>query len=552
MKKKGKLYIILIFCSIIITLFIYIIYNFFETDRILMNLFLDYSKNVSKDTLMLLGRYFDSKNVFIRIAETPPFNIFDEFKKITNEIKDFKNLDITYIIDKFDTIKEVRILKEKELLFSKSYESSLYDESSSIEYEDKISMIVDYVIQNNKELFPARIHMKNPPDIFKKIPRYSIIFYKVNGYIVVITIEENDLVKIINRNYDLQGFNLSEAVEYILIEDLGEGKTYFSSKTEKKEKILNPDKILPVNDEDILNIRTSFVHISNKVYLEKQMYLPVPDEFVGTIRIGINTNSLTYLRKTNQINTIVSSVIFLTLLIGMFLFFTKQDRLLMQSLANKERYDSLVVMAKQIAHEIRNPLNSLTMIAKNIEYEKEEGNVTNESINLLYDRIYAIDKIIYDFNLVTDNITLNKENINIGELINKIIKNYEKEYPDITFLKNIPDTQAYIDPIRIEQAIRNIIINSIEAVNNNQKKFIEIQLSKIQNDGIEIIVKDNGNGIPESVMNNLFNPFNTTKINGSGLGLTIIKKIIDAHNGTISIKNDKDDGAIVRVIIPVK
>jgi signal transduction histidine kinase len=103
-----------------------------------------------------------------------------------------------------------------------------------------------------------------------------------------------------------------------------------------------------------------------------------------------------------------------------------------------------------------------------------------------------------------------------------------------------------VDPLLIGQAILNLTINAIEAI--GEDGIIEINWSPLEEPGkFRLSIKDTGPGIPANVLDKIFNPFFTTKESGTGLGLAIVHRIVEAHDGTITVTNAPHGGAIFEI-----
>ena len=105
-----------------------------------------------------------------------------------------------------------------------------------------------------------------------------------------------------------------------------------------------------------------------------------------------------------------------------------------------------------------------------------------------------------------------------------------------------------IDKDQITQAVLNILLNSIEAVDKNGEIMIDV---KRVNDGIQLSISDNGKGISKENVDKIFEPFFTTKKSGTGIGLALVKKIIDMHNGKIAIESKEGEGTRFIISLPV-
>ena len=96
----------------------------------------------------------------------------------------------------------------------------------------------------------------------------------------------------------------------------------------------------------------------------------------------------------------------------------------------------------------------------------------------------------------------------------------------------------------------NLIDNAKDAMNNIKDPLINLRMEEHKNE-LYLIVKDNGTGVSKDVISNIFEPYVTSKSHGTGLGLAIVLKIIDEHNGTISIKNNKGMGTTALIKLPL-
>ena len=110
------------------------------------------------------------------------------------------------------------------------------------------------------------------------------------------------------------------------------------------------------------------------------------------------------------------------------------------------------------------------------------------------------------------------------------------------------DEKIWCDKIQLQNVLINIISNSIQAIVKNQGKIIIDY--KIEEESNKITIKDNGTGIPENLLDTIFEPLYTTKQDGTGLGLVSCKNTVEAHNGKIYAQNTDEGGAIFTILLP--
>jgi len=240
------------------------------------------------------------------------------------------------------------------------------------------------------------------------------------------------------------------------------------------------------------------------------------------------------------------------------------DRLKMQQdkLLLSERYEAWENVARKLAHEIKNPLTPIQLTIDRLKSKyhnfgnNDEKNQFENHLKTIIKQIKQIENLVNEFSdfarmpkpifqknnliqILNNNITL------LQELDNNI---------KISFFKNEEIIELNCDGDQINRVFLNIIKNSIESIqekaikNNNFDKIINIVI-KTNSDYINVIINDNGTGFSDDTIKNIAKPYYTTKNKGSGLGLSIVSKIINDHNGSIYFKNQKN-GAIVQINLP--
>jgi nitrogen-specific signal transduction histidine kinase/DNA-binding response OmpR family regulator len=234
-----------------------------------------------------------------------------------------------------------------------------------------------------------------------------------------------------------------------------------------------------------------------------------------------------------------------------------------------DRLASLGVMASGIAHEIRNPLAGIKAIAQTLEEELEETDPKNEYVTRIIKQVNRLDELLKSLfsyarpmkpnrhywsilNILEDVITLIQPNLKVKKIqLFKIIQ------------PNLP--KIYADNAQIQQVLINLLLNSIEAILNkgeikiviyasqtNAGKFSRKPFHEFIRDKSFIIVEisDNGSGISQDHLKQIFNPFFTTKPFGTGLGLSIVYQIVKENNGIVFFESEKNKGTCCFLFLP--
>lgn len=238
-----------------------------------------------------------------------------------------------------------------------------------------------------------------------------------------------------------------------------------------------------------------------------------------------------------------------------------------RTIIKSEKLASIGRLAAGIAHEINNPL---TFVSSNLEIlhsiiKENPSYTSDDEVNEIFDdvsegikRITSIVKNVNSFSRTKDG---ERQEFNLNQAILSslhLIKNRVINKLTLTTdLQDIPNSYGNVNELK--QVILNILINAIDAL-NEKGAAIESALLKITThldnnfDHIVLIIEDNGSGIDESKLLNIFDPFYSTKDvgEGSGLGLYVCHEIILAHNGSIDVQSQRHEGTTFTIRLPVK
>jgi len=224
-------------------------------------------------------------------------------------------------------------------------------------------------------------------------------------------------------------------------------------------------------------------------------------------------------------------------------------------LARSERESAWREMAKQIAHEIKNPLTPMKL---NIQYlqrtkpqDEEYSKYLDRVTNTLIEQIDNLSNIATEFSNFAKIPTASNQVLKVAEQLQRIIDLYmASEKAEIVFNPNdCSDVEINADKEQLSRAIINLVKNAIQSVPDSRKAEIEIDLSR-RNRIVVIAISDNGSGIPVELRHKLFTPSFTTKTSGMGLGLAIVKNIVENFSGKIWFETELDEGTTFFIEIP--
>ncbi len=203
-------------------------------------------------------------------------------------------------------------------------------------------------------------------------------------------------------------------------------------------------------------------------------------------------------------------------------------------------------VAKRLAHEIKNPLTPIQLSAERLQLklqnklEESEQAILDKSTNTIINQVSALKRLVDEFRNYSRLPHAILGQVDLNDLIQDVVQLY-KSSNDIYWkleLNNIPD--VLIDIGQIRQVLHNLIQNSQDAMSNQHKQAITITTS-LSKKGVHLCVSDTGPGFDKSVMDKVFDPYITTKKTGTGLGMAIVKKVIQENHADIAINNRIDN-----------
>jgi len=236
----------------------------------------------------------------------------------------------------------------------------------------------------------------------------------------------------------------------------------------------------------------------------------------------------------------------------------KNARDQIEELHNKEieragHLASMGELAAGLAHEIKNPIAGIKGALEVISQRTDASDPQKEIFTEILSQIDHIYHIVQDLLHYARPKPMIFKTINPNEYIQNAIKLAQSQTQDkdihIHFKGFENDIRIYCDGNKIQEVILNLLINSISAI--EEKGEISVNLYKINNKDLEIVIQDNGKGIREEHLSQVFTPFFTTRKKGTGLGLSICKRIIDAHKGSIEVTSVMGKETIFTIRLPL-
>lgn len=223
----------------------------------------------------------------------------------------------------------------------------------------------------------------------------------------------------------------------------------------------------------------------------------------------------------------------------------------------RKQYQEIAQLAGALAHEIRNPLSTISMNLKLASEEiPEDESATSRRLHTKLDTIQKecdhLENILNAYLQFVRVGELDLEPANLNDLVRKFLEFIKPQatsaHVEISFHPTADLPAIPVDPVLMKQVLQNLIRNSLEAMPDGGT--IELQTSR-RDSAVHLEVIDSGSGMPKELCEKVFEAFYSRKAGGSGLGLSTVRKIVEAHGGCISCESELGRGTRMTLSFPV-
>ncbi|WP_270634153.1 GAF domain-containing sensor histidine kinase [Parabacteroides goldsteinii] len=287
--------------------------------------------------------------------------------------------------------------------------------------------------------------------------------------------------------------------------------------------------------------------------------LKIMNQINGTIFLGKKTDSAPFTeQELNLLSILINQATFAIEHASLY----EQQTERLKKMYRTDRLATLGELAAGAAHEIRNPLTAIRSTIQYLSKDFSADPVKSEMVTELISEVERINKIVQGLLSFARPSDLNTSDINIEQLINQtlllVTNTLRKQNVEVEFEYFTDNTTIQGDAEQLKQVFLNIILNAVEAMGKNppeRSRTLIISIEKgtpINTHSRYLIIsfEDSGKGIEQKNIENVFNPFFTTKEEGTGLGLAICYGIINRHEGEIEVKSVPDKGTCINIKLP--
>ncbi len=231
-----------------------------------------------------------------------------------------------------------------------------------------------------------------------------------------------------------------------------------------------------------------------------------------------------------------------------------------EHLERTKKLEAWAEMARQVAHEVKNPLTPIQLSTEhllrvfgdpNVDFKK----VLKDCTETILQQVRALRQISMEFSTFANPLPIVAELTDFAELVREVVNPYSQAPPEgvaveLDVSPELPPVE--VDKRLVQRTIVNLMENAFHAINGRGYVHVIVRPIKInENPWIEVAVADNGAGIEPELQEHIFEPYFSTRVAGTGLGLAISRQAVEEHGGTISLASEPGKGTEVRIRLPV-
>jgi nitrogen fixation/metabolism regulation signal transduction histidine kinase len=219
-------------------------------------------------------------------------------------------------------------------------------------------------------------------------------------------------------------------------------------------------------------------------------------------------------------------------------------------------------VARRLAHEIKNPLTPIQLSAERIKLklhnkvDAELQETLDRSTRTIVQQVESMKEMVNAFSSYAQPVRAKLAPLNLNQLVRDVAELHVSNLPNVKVELNLDDNLPSIkaNATALRQVLNNLIINASHALEDVPQGLLTIRsyiAAKVTGEYIDLVVEDNGSGIPDDIRDSLFDPYVSSKAKGSGLGLAIVKRIVEEHSGSVWTRPISGGGTAMHLRLPI-
>ncbi|MCK5190270.1 MAG: GHKL domain-containing protein, partial [Methylococcales bacterium] len=225
----------------------------------------------------------------------------------------------------------------------------------------------------------------------------------------------------------------------------------------------------------------------------------------------------------------------------------------LQDRVNQQKHlTAMGEMVASMAHQVRTPLSTAILYASQMNKTAVTDNTRIKFSNKILERLHYLERQVNDMLIFAKEGRLAMETFSLQNFLDRAIENLrdmtESRDIKIDLINNVEVDQMLGNEDALLGAIMNLLNNAVEA--QEDKALIVMEVNQVDQTSLQIQIQDNGPGIDESIKQRLFEPFYTTKVKGTGLGLAVVDSVVRAHSGSIHCESKIGTGTLFTLLLP--
>ncbi|MHC4480232.1 MAG: sensor histidine kinase [Planctomycetota bacterium] len=226
---------------------------------------------------------------------------------------------------------------------------------------------------------------------------------------------------------------------------------------------------------------------------------------------------------------------------------------LKQNLSRDAGLAALGELSASVAHEIRNPLCGILLSVEVLQTKMDPDDSRMVLLENLHREAEKMEKIVNNLLHFARHYEPRRLRCQLDDVVARSVESIKshlkKKDIQVAIRRGALDCEAEVDPNLVQQVFNNILLNAVDACPAGSRLEVAVRAGQ-QPDSVAVVFRDHGEGIPAEMLGRIFDPFYTSKPNGIGLGLSVSKKIVEAHEGRLEAASELGEGTVFTVTFP--